>query len=182
MHANKALCAMVLADTLCRISIAAYRLLFHRLRSFQGPILASLSNFWRSHLHLDGEYHRKIQQLHREYGDFLRVAPRELDINNVEAIKVIYGPLSKCRKGPWYSGLASSGKTRSVQSTVDPRAHRWRRNIWAQGNSVAVINEFQPLLIKHVDLFLERLRNSPGSVDIGQLFTFLSFDVMGDLM
>jgi cytochrome P450 len=150
------------------------------LRSFPGPFLARISKFWTCHIHVGGEYHRELRKLHKKYGDILRVGPDELDINDVEAIKQLYGTSSKMIKGPWYDGPAAAGDTRSIQSTRDHIAHRWRRGIWAQSSSVAAINDFQPLLLEHVDELIKKMSGSK-EVDIGQLFTYLSFDIMGDL-
>ncbi|GAB7356545.1 hypothetical protein MBLNU459_g7285t2 [Dothideomycetes sp. NU459] len=83
-------------------------------------------------------------------------------------------------KGPWYDGPSGVGETRGIQSDKNHTTHRWKRGIWAQANSVAAINEFQPLLLQHIDLFLQKMSASK-QIDIGQWFTFLSFDVMGDL-
>ncbi|KAF2209824.1 hypothetical protein CERZMDRAFT_99883 [Cercospora zeae-maydis SCOH1-5] len=87
------------------VSIIVYRIFLHPLRSFPGPVGASVSKFWTVRIHLDGEYHRKLRELHKQYDDFVRVGPRELDINNVEAIPAIYGHTSKCRKGPCVSAV-----------------------------------------------------------------------------
>ena len=161
-------------------SVFVCRIFFHRLRDIPGPFWARVTKFWTCNIHLSGEYHRKVAKLHEKYGDIVRVAPNELDINDVQAIKTIYGSGSKFLKGSWYNGPAAAGDTKSIQSTKDPIAHRWRRNIWAQSQGVAAINEFQPFLLHHIDTFLKKL-NESKTIDIGQWFTFLSFDIMGDL-
>lgn len=54
-------------------SIAAYRLLFHRLRRFPGPWGAKLSRFYAVSLASKGlQYHLELQKLHDQYGDFVR--------------------------------------------------------------------------------------------------------------
>jgi hypothetical protein len=54
-------------------SIAAYRLLFHRLRSFPGPWGAKLSRFYAVNLASKGlQYHLELRKLHDQYGDFVR--------------------------------------------------------------------------------------------------------------
>jgi len=141
-----------------------------------------VTKFWTCNIHVSGEYHRETARLHQIFGDVIRVAPNELDINDVEAIKLIYGTSSKCTKGPWYDGPASSGEARSVQSTRDPAVHRWRRRIWAQAFSVSAINEFQPYVTQHLELFLSQTKRLSGQeLDIAEWFNFLTFDIMGDL-
>lgn len=54
-------------------SIGAYRLLFHRLRSFPGPLGAKLSRFYAVSLASRGlQYHLELKKLHDQYGDFVR--------------------------------------------------------------------------------------------------------------
>ena len=59
--------------TLCLLaSITIYRVFFHRLRTFPGPVLASVSKLWHTVHCLDSKSHILIEKLHREYGDFIR--------------------------------------------------------------------------------------------------------------
>lgn len=54
-------------------SMAVYRLFFHRLGSFPGPWGAKLSRFYAVHLASKNlQYHVQLQNLHRQYGDFVR--------------------------------------------------------------------------------------------------------------
>jgi hypothetical protein len=58
-------------------STVVYRLLFHRLRNFPGPLGAKISRFhtvWvtkRTGL----RYHLELERLHAEFGDFVRTGP-----------------------------------------------------------------------------------------------------------
>ncbi|EXJ59298.1 uncharacterized protein A1O5_12179 [Cladophialophora psammophila CBS 110553] len=161
-------------------SIFIYRTFFHRLRAFPGPFWARVSKLWTCEIHLRGDYHRETVRLHQKYGDIVRVAPNELDINDVEAIKLIYGSGSKLYKGPWYDGPSATGEARSIQGTKDHGKHRLRRKTWAQGNSGAAMIEFEPLMVQHLNVFIEQIR-ARKEVDIAHWYNFLSFDIMGDL-
>jgi cytochrome P450 len=108
------------------------------------------------------------------------VAPNELDINDVEAIKVIYGSGSRFHKGVWYDGPSATGEARGVQAEKDHAVHRMRRKTWAQSNSQTAILELEPLVVRHLNDFIEQVR-ARQEVDIGDWFSFLSFDIMGDL-
>ena len=60
--------------TLCLLgSISIYRVFFHRLRSFPGPVLASVSKFWHVAHCLDSKGHLLLERLHQQYGDFVRI-------------------------------------------------------------------------------------------------------------
>ena len=59
--------------TLCLLmSISIYRVFFHRLRNFPGPVLASVSKLWHVAHCLDSKNHILMEKLHLEYGDFVR--------------------------------------------------------------------------------------------------------------
>jgi hypothetical protein len=55
-------------------SILIYRGYFHRIRQFPGPYAARFSTFWavwRSGT--DSKFHIRVQNLHREHGDIVRL-------------------------------------------------------------------------------------------------------------
>lgn len=63
------------------ISMGIYRIYFHRLRKFPGPLGARLSGFWSMGTALRGfQLHKKTQQLHEFYGDFVRIRKKNLAI------------------------------------------------------------------------------------------------------
>ena len=54
-------------------SIAVYRLFFHRLHRFPGPVLAKLSRFYDAYLAgKTVQYNVEIDKLHDTHGDFIR--------------------------------------------------------------------------------------------------------------
>lgn len=54
------------------VSIAVYRLLFHRLRHFPGPRLAGLTKLWHAYQCRDSRNYLVLDDLHRKYGPFVR--------------------------------------------------------------------------------------------------------------
>ena len=59
--------------TLCLLaSISIYRVFFHRLRNFPGPVLASISKLWHFAHCLDSKNYMLLEKLHEEFGDFVR--------------------------------------------------------------------------------------------------------------
>ena len=54
------------------ISIAVYRLFFHRLRKFPGPVGARVSKFWHVGKLLGRPNFKVLDELHQQYGDFVR--------------------------------------------------------------------------------------------------------------
>jgi hypothetical protein len=57
------------------LSIIVYRGLFHPLRIFPGPWLARATAFWAvNHAVIQLKWHTTVQELHRQYGDFVRIS------------------------------------------------------------------------------------------------------------
>lgn len=55
-------------------SIVAYRLSpLHPLARHQGPIVAKVSAFWMAWIASCGKRHIYIEQLHKQYGDVVRI-------------------------------------------------------------------------------------------------------------
>ncbi|KAH0555724.1 hypothetical protein GP486_006331, partial [Trichoglossum hirsutum] len=58
-------------------SIAVYRVCFHRLKAFPGPQIMSMTQLWAVYkAAVVGRNHAMTADLHRKYGDFVRVALR----------------------------------------------------------------------------------------------------------
>lgn len=53
-------------------SILLYRRFFHRLRNFPGPTWAGLTKFWHVFHCLDSQNHLLLEDLHQNYGQFVR--------------------------------------------------------------------------------------------------------------
>jgi hypothetical protein len=118
-------------------SIGVYRLLFHRLRNFPGPLPAKISRFYSTSLAAKNvQYSFEVRKLHEEYGDFVRTGPRELSILRASAITSLYGPQTLCRKSTWYSQVSEDVAKCSLNSSRDFEDHKRRRRAWDQGFSV----------------------------------------------
>lgn len=54
-------------------SMIVYRLFFHRLRRFPGPLGARITKFYSASVAAKTvQYHKAVAQMHEEYGDFIR--------------------------------------------------------------------------------------------------------------
>jgi hypothetical protein len=55
-------------------SMITYRLLFHPLKAFPGPIAAKITAFWVIKQNIpDLGFYKQLRQLHDHYGDFVRI-------------------------------------------------------------------------------------------------------------
>ncbi len=65
------------------VSIAIYRLFFHRLRNFPGPLGAKLSRFytvWKASKSV--QYYKEVAKMHQTYGDFIRTGQKSLSTSH----------------------------------------------------------------------------------------------------
>ena len=58
-------------------SVTIYRTIFHKLNSFQGPFLAKVTKFWNVAKAMHSTNYRLMDDLHRQYGDFVRTGKRQ---------------------------------------------------------------------------------------------------------
>ncbi|KAH8812452.1 putative benzoate 4-monooxygenase cytochrome P450 [Xylogone sp. PMI_703] len=167
------------------ISIGVYRLLFHRLRSFPGPLGSKLTRFytvWKVSKNI--QYYKEVAKMHEKYGDFVRTGPREVCIVRKSALPLIYGPQSECRKSTWYTQVSTDGKKCSVHGTRDVNEHRRRRKAWDRGFAIKALNTYEPRIKDRVEILIRQLSahaTSSKPFDGTDWSMFLSFDVMGEV-
>jgi hypothetical protein len=85
----------------CLVIFAIYLLLtrYSRgLNKFNGPFLASFSNLWRLWYALGSSQKQLYVEIHRKYGDIVRLGPNELSFADPQAIHDIYGPNGASQK------------------------------------------------------------------------------------
>ena len=63
-------------------SIITYRLFFHRLRGFPGPLSLRVSKLWHVYKTLDSKNHLYLEGLREQYGSFVRTGEFDLCIGS----------------------------------------------------------------------------------------------------
>ncbi|KAL2851910.1 cytochrome P450 [Aspergillus pseudoustus] len=159
-------------------SILVYRAFFHRLHHFPGPFMAKLTRLSAMMRSLERtQYHLDLEEMHRQYGDFVRTGPRELSINRPSAVHAFCGPQSDCTKPTWYSHVSDDKTQISLNSTRDPGVHRRRRRAWDHGFTLAM---YEPRIQHKVDVLVSQIRfRIDKPLNISQWTMYLAFDVMG---
>ncbi|KAF2714110.1 cytochrome P450 [Pleomassaria siparia CBS 279.74] len=166
------------------ISILIYRAFFHRLRKFPGPFGNRLSKLYNlKNVIPDFRYYEQCEILHKRYNsDYVRTGPRELSIISADAISAVHGPLSRCRKGPFYSG-AKHIEGYSIHTERNRLAHKERRKAWDHALTAKSLRDYEPRLNRHAYALMDNLKqqSSKPSVPISEWVNFYSFDAMGDI-
>ncbi|KAH7071709.1 cytochrome P450 [Paraphoma chrysanthemicola] len=163
-------------------SMTVYRLYLHPLRSFPGPFGARLTAFWFTKESIpDLRFYVKLRTYHDQYGDFVRIRPRELSIRHPDAIVDVHGPKNKIKKGEFYE---QNDPFMSLQMSRDVDFHKHQRKFWDRAFHNKALTEYSPLLTKHYRIFLNILLNQAETedhVDASNVLMDLFFDIVSDL-
>ncbi|KAI3584285.1 cytochrome P450 [Fusarium oxysporum f. sp. albedinis] len=171
--------SLMVLGTFC--SIFLYRIcFFHRLYQFPGPLMAKVSNLYLTRRSVARfQLYKEIQNLHRTYGDIVRVGPSALSILDAKAFHAIHANNSPCRKGPWYN---IEQPAISLHMSRDKNDHSRRRRAWDRAFSSKALRDYEPRVVKYTSQLLNRLEQSQATtIDIAKWFKFYSFDTMGGL-
>ncbi|KAJ5716006.1 cytochrome P450 [Penicillium malachiteum] len=179
---NEAGCIILGYLTALFSSIVTYRLFFHRLRSFPGPIWARISKIGHVWKARNAQNHLFLTDLHHQYGDFVRTGPSELTIYHPGVFMSIDGPLTKCDKAEWYDILHPN---KALVTARTKEHHSGRRRQWNRGFTSTALKQYHERVLPFIDQLEECIQAdiSAGRVsETSDLFYWLGFDRMGDLI
>nr|BAL05149.1 cytochrome P450 [Phanerodontia chrysosporium] len=160
---------------LCRISP------WHPLAKYPGPLPAKLSKWWMVWKERDCKQHFYLEDLHKRYGDVVRIGPNELSICNVDAVLPLMGP-NGLTKGPSTIGQGLEQPIPSLVSIRDPAEHARRRRPWTRAFSTAALKEYEPILAKRISELCGQLAQQKGTLNLATWISWFTYDVMGDLV
>ncbi|KAG9235686.1 putative benzoate 4-monooxygenase cytochrome P450 [Amylocarpus encephaloides] len=170
--------ALVVTTTLTTLwtSILLYRAFFHPLKNFPGPFGAKLSKFWSLSQVVKSKvrYYTVVNELHHQYGDYVRTGPRELMVFNTGALNPVLG--TRRVKGPFYGALE-----KSLHTNQDDAFHKKRRKVWDMAFK-KTLQDYGPSIEEFTESLLERFESTAGKpVVINELTLHYSYDVMSSL-
>lgn len=130
-----------------------------------------------------------LDEMHKKYGEIVRIGPDRLTYVKPEAWKDIYGAtlgkrLENLKDPATLPGLANGDK--SLPAEINPENHRPRRRMYAHAFSDRALKEQEPLIKGYVDLLVKIIRedvkkDADVKMDISKLLNCFTFDVMADL-
>ncbi|GFN18246.1 cytochrome P450 [Aspergillus tubingensis] len=163
-------------------NIVVYRLFFHRLRNVPGPVAARVSRHYAAyHTVKDAQMHYTIQRLHQQYGDVVRIGPREISVCRASAIQAIYGPPSRCIKGPWYDQITHENDKKTLFAIRDLKVHSKRRRQWDQ--AAKGIQCYHNFVQEQSKILIKKIREHQGRpMDVTNWINCYAFDVMGHVV
>ncbi|KAH7239791.1 cytochrome P450 [Fusarium solani] len=171
-------CSTLATGTIC--SILTYRAAFHRLNVFPGPFKARLSNLYVTALGLKKRHlYKEVQELHRIYGDVVRIGPSEISINSSEALHALHSNNTPCVKGPWYNIIYPMV---SLLADRNKKSHTERRKTWDKAFNAKALRDYETRVVQYAELLLHQLEKMEGQPFNAKLWIhYYTFDIMGDL-
>jgi cytochrome P450 len=128
-----------------------------------------------------------MEELHRKYGDVVRISTNELSFRSAAAFKDIYNHTSKDKslfpKSEYMYASDPSISRPSIVFSRDPHDHRVQRKALSHAFSAKALRDNEESVQSHVKLFIERLGQnagpSTGGVNMCDVFNWLTFDIIG---
>jgi hypothetical protein len=158
-------------------STIIHRLFFHPLAGFPGPKLCAITGLHQTWCTSKGKFSPYLKEQHRKYGDFVRIGPNELAINNVDALQLQLRKPYNIR-GPWNDFAKGLSGGVSLVTTRDSAQHKLFRAIWDKAFKTTAIAAYFPRVQTHVGKFIRVLEKTAGrEVDCVPLIQSLTFDM-----
>jgi len=179
--------ALIILPLLTVLILVIYRLKYHPLSRFPGPITAKLTDWYTVYHIVTGDNHVNLYRLHQKYGRFVRHGPNRLSILDARAVKEIYGSYgynAKLLKADYYTVVGHHFGALNLVSEDDPRKHSRKRRLLAQGLTTTAVKSMGRHFAKNVETLCETIDRhslqSEKSVNAAQLANMFTFDAMAD--
>ncbi|KAK4955890.1 hypothetical protein LTR10_006829 [Elasticomyces elasticus] len=177
--------SLLATPALYLLSIIAYNLLLHPLRSYPGPLLYRALPFFLDYQTYTGTLIRTTAALHVKYGPVVRMSPNQLSFTSGQIYQDVWAHKAghpEWPKDPMRGNKPPNGLPNILSSEKDDHA-RYRR-LLAHAFSEKGLQEQQPQIKYFVDLLIDRLgefAKSGGELDMVQWYNMTLFDLIGDL-
>lgn len=169
-------------------SLVFYRLFLHPLSSHPGPFLAKITDWYSVYHAYLGDRHLALYRAHEKYGPVVRFAPNLISFNSASSLKAIYGhsPLSRSlQKSEFYKAFPAVKGVHNTHNAISKVEHGRKRRVLSAAFSEAAMKSVEDLVLNNINIFLQNIRESLAgagkAVDMGDMFSWLTFDVMGEL-
>jgi cytochrome P450 len=134
---------------------------------------------------LKGDRFLELYEAHQKYGPVVRVAPNMLSFNTASALKSIYGhsPIARCiQKGQFYTAYPAVKGVHNTHNAISKMEHGFKRRVLAVAFSETALKGMEGMILGAVNTMIDGVRkDGPKGVDMADRFSWLTFDIMGEL-
>ncbi|KAJ5484281.1 Cytochrome P450 [Penicillium expansum] len=173
------------------LAYTLYNRFIHPLRRINGPILASITPWVQLYHGLKGDRHLWLHKLHSQYGTHVRVAPNFVSVNSDRGLHDIYGHGKHLQKAKFYNAFPAIKGVYNTHNAIDKTMHGRKRRVLSQAFSDNALKGMEDVMLLHVRQLCAVLAGYDGDFEshdqkgnvknMGDWFSYLSYDVMGEL-
>ncbi|KAJ5237155.1 hypothetical protein N7489_007246 [Penicillium chrysogenum] len=162
-----------------------YNVFFHPLSRFPGPLEHKISRLAYVYRSARGTLPFDMLEMHKRYGDIVRIAPDELAFSHPDAWQDITGHQKgkpEFSKANWFYRPVDGEPSHVVNESREQHG-RLRRQL-AHGFSEKAMRQQEPMIRAYVDMLLDRLHEfceSGNPVVLSDWYNYITFDIIGDL-
>lgn len=158
---------------------------FHPLSRFPGPLAHKISRLAYVYRSIRGTLPFDMLEMHKRYGDIVRIAPDELAFSHPNAWQDIMGHQKGKHEFPKANWFYRPMEDQAGHVVNESRAQHGRlRRQMAHGFSEKAMRDQEPMIRGYVDILLERLHElceSGTPVILSDWYNYATFDIIGDL-
>ncbi|KAI1270667.1 cytochrome P450 monooxygenase-like protein [Xylariaceae sp. FL1019] len=163
-----------------------YRYFFHPLARYPGPKLAAVSELWHIWSMFSDREIFNILDLHKKYGDVVRIGPNELSFASSQAYQDIYNHTSKGKPRFLKTEFYDNGDPNPrITSARDPAVHARQRKALSNAFSAKSLRDQEVVVQKYMDMLVKQLsvlgEDGKKALNMSAAFNWLTFDIIGDL-
>ncbi|KAH6679289.1 cytochrome P450 [Halenospora varia] len=179
----------ILLIGLSLLSVAIYRLFFHPLSKYPGPVWAKITDWYNVYHCFVGDRHLEFHRIHQKYGPIVRYGPNRVSINTATALKTIYSSKSNSQKSSHFDVFPKFFHSWSTQTIIDVEKFEHaqkRRAISKALHGIESKKYIEDVLLKYAEKFCGNIRKECGegwskAFNVSKVTSYMSFDIMGEV-
>lgn len=125
-----------------------------------------------------------MRDVHKKYGEVVRISPNELSFATIESYNDIYGHASKGQQQFLKAPSYDHGTTPHIVGIRDPEEHRKTRKALSPAFSAKSLRDQENIIVEYADMFvgqLKKLGAGPEGIDVTEAIAWVTFDIIGEL-
>ncbi|KAL7916625.1 cytochrome P450 [Trichoderma velutinum] len=157
---------------------------YYRLRHFDGPLLAKISNLWLFKSVDSGRSYLDFWEVTQKYGTIARVGLNDLVTDDPVFVKHMCNVKTEYRRSSWYDGMRFNPTSNNCLSTRDEAAHAALRSKMAAGYAGRDVDNIESKIDNNVREFmslLDRYADRKAPVDLGRKVQYFTLDCISDI-
>ncbi|KAI1452040.1 cytochrome P450 [Annulohypoxylon moriforme] len=158
-----------------------YECFLSPLARIPGPFIAKITSFYYPYLSRRGRIHRDLVDLHKKYGNVVRVGPRVLSVGDPMAFREIYRAGNRFYKSQSYSVLQGT-RPFDLAGQRNEKIHSDQRRLVARSYSMDSVVYLEPHVDTVMNALVDRLKGFYGQpIDLGYWMQLFAFDAIGSI-